>query len=334
MNNQEICRFINSKDIKKYLMETGYNFTTAEAAWLIYQCESATLSEKIEAWEVIIKTMPDQSIDSPHFEKPYESIHKVISDFINLKKRISEMFLTETPTSFYQYTSVDDNGEKNYEYSIFYSSYEKCFEQLQQELSQENEDVTGEIRRAEIDSPSKITAKYNHNLQIMDITITPDNIVSDWRLFDFFDFLWFHFPAPFKKGDILYNPRNYREGFCLGPVVMTGITPMKYEEDGRSHCDTSDMNVWGFFQDTDGTIYQETTWNYMDYEYFPDEMLIGKKRILKALSNLIKEEIDIELFIKAYHLIILEETRNELMPRAWFTDEGLKLAGLNPGSTS
>ena len=115
---------------------------------------------------------------------------------------------------------------------------------------------------------------------------------------------------------------------------MIGITPMKYEEDGRSHCDTSDMNVWGFFQDTDGTIYQETAWNYMDYEYFPDEMLIGKKRILKALSNLIKEEIDIELFIKAYHLIILEETRNELMPRAWFTDEGLKLAGLNTGSTS
>lgn len=66
----------------------------------------------------------------------------------------------------------------------------------------------------------------------------------------------------------------------------------------------------------------------MDFEYFPEEQLVGKKRILKALSNLIKDEIDIELFIHAYHLIMLEETRNDLMPHGWYTDEGMKLAGI------
>ena len=45
-------------------------------------------------------------------------------------------------------------------------------------------------------------------------------------------------------------------------------------------------------------------------------------------NNLIKGEIDIDLFIHAYHIIMLEETRNELMPRGWYTDEDLKLAGI------
>ena len=36
MNNQEICRFVNSKDIRKYLADINYSFTTAEApGWSI-----------------------------------------------------------------------------------------------------------------------------------------------------------------------------------------------------------------------------------------------------------------------------------------------------------
>lgn len=329
MNNQEICRFVNSKDIKQHLLATDYNFTTAEAAWLVYQCVDTTLSKKIEAWKDIIKTMPDGSIDSPHFDKPYESIHKVISDFIKLKQKASDLFYIERPTSFYQYTLVYNDGSKDYDDSMLYSSFENCFKQLQKDLSQEDEDVTGEIRWAEIGCCYTITTKYNHNCQIMDIIIPADYGVLDWNLLDFFNDLWFHFPTPFKKGDILYNPRSHRQGFCAGPIVMTGITPLKYDEDGRSHTDSSDMNVWGYFQDEEtGTVYQEITFNYMDYEYFPEEKLTGKKRILKALSNLLKDEISLELFIKAYHLIILEETRNDLMPRGWFTDEGMKLAGI------
>lgn len=330
MNDMEICRFVNSKDIKRHLLEIGYHFTTAEAAWLVYQCVNTTLSEKIDAWEDIIKTIPDESIDSPHFDKPYESVHKVISEFIKLKKNTSELFLTETPTSSYQYTLVYNDGSKDYDDSMLYSSYEKCFSHLRKDMSQEDVDITGEIRRVEIGYCYAITTKYNHNCQIMDIIIPADYSVLDWDLPEFFEDLWFHFPTPFKKGDILYNPRSHCQGFCAGPIVMTGITPLKYDEDGRSHTDSSDMNVWGYFQDEgNGTLYQEVTWNYMDYEYYPEEMLTGKTRILKALSNLIKEKIDLELFIKAYHFIILEEMRNDFKENYLnFTAEGLELAGL------
>lgn len=331
MNNQEICRFVNSKDIRKYLSDINYTFTTAEAAWLVYQCRDATLAEKYAAWEKIIAIMPDQSVDSFHFDKPYESIHKVISDFIAMKKKVTEMFFEEGSKAFYQYSLIYNDGSRDYDDSILYSSYEKCFKQFAHDLSEEedDDDISGCIRRSEIECFYHITAFYNSNGEIMDVDIPADYGIVDWNLLNFFRNLWFHFPAPFKKGDIIYDPLKYQRKACENLLVMKGNTPLKYEEDGRTHTDSSDMNVWGYFQDEEtGTIFHEVTWNYMDFEYFPEEQLTGKKRILKALSNLLKEEIDIELFTKAYHLIILEETRNDLIPRGWFTEEGMKLAGI------
>lgn len=210
MSNHEICRFVNSKDIRKHLEDINYTFTTAEAAWLVNQCRDATLKEKEDAWRKIIETMPDQSIDSVHFGKPYESIHKVISDYIKMKKRVYEMFLTETPTSFYQYTLVYEDGYKEYDQSLLYSSYEKCFSDMSQILSEAEKDITGEIRWSEIGCFYQITTRYNHDVQIMDVEIPGNGYgILDNDLLIFFDCLWFHFPAPFKKGDL------YHEGHLL-----------------------------------------------------------------------------------------------------------------------
>ena len=50
MTDLEICRFVNSKDIRKYLMDIHYVFSASEAAWLVNQCYRATLQEKMDAW--------------------------------------------------------------------------------------------------------------------------------------------------------------------------------------------------------------------------------------------------------------------------------------------
>ena len=134
MNNQEICRFVNSKDIKQHLLTIDYNFTTVEAAWLVYQCKAVTLSEKMDAWMDIIKTMPDSPIYLPKFGEHYESILKVVSDFVGLKRRAIELFLIETPSSFYQFTIVYGDGSIDYEDSMLYSSYENCFQKMKLEL--------------------------------------------------------------------------------------------------------------------------------------------------------------------------------------------------------
>ena len=67
-------------------------------------------------------------------------------------------------------------------------------------------------------------------------------------------------------------------------------------------------------------------YNYMNLEYFRGE-LSGKKRILKALSNHIKGEIDVGLFANAYHKILCEEYAKSQNP--WnITSEGLAAAGI------
>ena len=86
------------------------------------------------------------------------------------------------------------------------------------------------------------------------------------------------------------------------------------------------MNAWGYFQDPDGTIYYEVMHNYMDLEYYHGE-LTGKKRILKALGNFLKGEIDVELMCRAYHYLMCDEYTKDSIPQG-FTNEGLKLAGV------
>ena len=90
------------------------------------------------------------------------------------------------------------------------------------------------------------------------------------------------------------------------------------------------MKVWGFFLKYDGTLQYEDMYNYMNLEYFRGE-LSGKKRILKALSNHIKGEIDVGLFANAYHKILCEEYAKSQNP--WnITSEGLAAAGIGTES--
>ena len=69
----------------------------------------------------------------------------------------------------------------------------------------------------------------------------------------------------------------------------------RFKESG----DKTDMNVWGYFLNEDGSFFEEVTFNYMDCEYYTDE-LIGKKKILKPLSQYVKGELDLSELCREY----------------------------------
>lgn len=65
----------------------------------------------------------------------------------------------------------------------------------------------------------------------------------------------------------------------------------------------------------------------MNYEYYPQEYLVGKRRVLKAFGNFLKEHIDESLLARAYHQILTEEhTQKCTVPD--YTEAELCLAGL------
>ena len=328
----DALRFINSKDISNHLKEIGYQFNTLETSWLIYQCRTASLPEKIQAWWEVIDTMPDCSVERRLNCMAIESWHDFLKEYIALQERLVCEFQEQTAQAVYKFSlrCENDGGFGDWEY--LYSSYDKCLSAAKEEADDDLSVIEYKICKIWIDQKDKsMTAYYDRNLALTEISASYLADRENDLQSSSFDGLWFDFPTPFKIGDIIHDPASPEFSFCCGPFVVTSIN-VDPEKDKRifenvfKSGDNNDMNARGYFQNDDGSIYHEVMNNYMDCEYYRGE-LVGKRRTLKAMSNFVKHNIDVELFACAYRQIIMEEYAKDSMPK-WYTDEGLELAGL------
>lgn len=342
----DILSFVNSKDIRKHLQDIGYECSPLEAAWLIYQCKSATVEERHAAWNELIATMPDcpvrhgRSSRGDTYRLDYPSLHQLLRDFMRLEERVIRDFREDTvspggkPFVFrlkYYYREECEYNDRYYHSKTLYSSYQKAL------AAMEVYDDVGEIavEKFELDSDHRCQELFLTTARKI-LSIDPACVLTDEEL-DLscvFDWLWFEFPTPFKKGDIVYDRRRAVHGpLCSGPFVMSddgalGWLSEPHRERLLESGDTTDMCTGGYFMDEDGCLYSETSnSNYMDLEYFPVEQLTGAQRTLKALGNFLKGEIDVVLFARAYHQIRIANYAEGAMPRD-YTDEGMILAGL------
>ncbi len=330
--------FVNSKDIRAHLEKIGYTFSPTEMAWLIFQSRNHTLAEKHAAWRELAEEYPDVVFDAKYPEyvdAPPESLSDYLRLYIDTEEKLLLEFSKNNGSFVYCVEPLDEDfilgGNANEVFMRAFSDYETCIEALKewyQKALAQYEEVTDRakykiycrsINNAPVRLSSVIVRGDGEVLSLID----PEgwNETEDFSPYHRFDFMWFSFPVPFHKGDILWNPARGGSGFCRGPLVMYDITPEHYVRTGRIGCDDTDMNVWGYFQNEDGTIYREVTSNYMDFEYYPPEKLTDKRRILIALSNLVKEKIDVELFSAAYLHILAEEAAKATKPQT-FTELG------------
>ena len=81
----------------------------------------------------------------------------------------------------------------------------------------------------------------------------------------------------------------------------------------------------------DGSLQRDDTIGcYLDFEYCREE-LKGEMRILKALSLHAKGQIGIELLLKTYHIVLMEEeARREKKSLYDFSSTALKEVGIAP----
>ncbi len=333
MNNRTMCGFINSKDVRCYLEETGYAFSHAEAAWLAANCDHLTMEERHSAWREIMDTMPDCRLESVHWAyaegELYASLHGVLHKLMALDRKYLTEFYAAGEKAVYQYVIQYRRSaqSENYNDSPLFSRFDDCLDALKQDVAEYGSEAIwfSTVRKNYIDDPERnIEVSFNKDCAVTSVYKRLGLDEEEHELECVFNNLWFCFPAPFKKGDIVWHKNRIVEA---GPLVVDGIAPERYAETGHKGADSSDMNIWGYFQNDEGELYHEVIWNYMDFEYYPEELLTGKRRILKALSNYLKGEIDIELFAMAYHHILLEEQAKDTMGN-WYTKEGLCLAGL------
>ena len=102
--SRDFVEFINSKDVKKYVRETGYQLSSQEAAFVVWQSKDTPLEERFAAWEEIIETMPDSSFvgyGNFNFEKwkmepaPVYGLHDFLRQYIQRQKELLAAFTRE-----------------------------------------------------------------------------------------------------------------------------------------------------------------------------------------------------------------------------------------------
>ena len=328
----DVFKFVNSKDIREHLRNMDYSFSSIEAAWLIWQSKYTSLNEKHEAWRELIETMPDCEIEERLNAKARPSLHEFLKELMAFENRCIESLKKEEPYCVFSY-KCKLPGEKDWENSFkgmcpdFYECLESASEACKAftgsedisncliRISKNWFDGTDWCIEAELTPDGEIIEILNYG----GLTDEELDLISDE-----FDGMWFDFPNPFKKGDIIYNPKNGDESICL---IEHEIPWKKGVEVWKKNGDYSDMLVDGIFQYENGSVYHECEFSYMDYEYYR-EPFTDKKRVLKAISNYLKGKITLDILLNAYHIILMEEQINDVRP--WnITEKGLELAGIN-----
>ena len=347
----DIYRFVNSKDIRKHLQDIQYEFSSLEAAWLIYQCRDASVEEKHAAWNELIGTMPDCRIEERRRTRPQSSLHAFLKKYMELENRYIHEFMGEIQGTAdmsnmiyaYRYEEKYIGDYQPPFYNTVYSSFSNVLSSIKEDAL-ESKDIelgilTGyRIIKMNVNAPCYGWHMYLDSKQRI-MRISPDMDINNEDendiFYGVFDGLWFDFPVPFKRGDIVWDP-EHPDGLCGGPFVLDSCGLNGIEQDStreflKKDGDNTDMNACGYFLDNESVdpccgIYHEIMWNYMDLEYY-DRKLVQGERVLTALSSHLKGDIDSILFAKAYHSILSEEAAKFSEPRD-VTLRGLVLAGL------
>lgn len=333
-----IYDLLNSRSIAEHWKEINYQPDSLETAWLIYTNRKLGFDKKCELWERIAWEMPDMEIRERVNCRHYDSLHDFLYRFMAVSRRFLEWFNDNTDCV---YTLKD--ADNDWPFDTAFSSIDSLKEFIKTE---ECEDIGSfVIKKTEVDDypgyPARI--KINKNFDII--------CQEDWNYgafpcgYDEYDVLlafkgmWFDFPVPFKRGDVIYNPyykfgydtREFNGKTELLVVQDVGSDRMsekvkKWFFEGKKG-DTTDMSFGGYTQRRDGIVYRESFCNYMDFEFYHGEYK-GFQRIIKALSNYEKGLINDELLMHAYHQILSEERARSDIPY-FYTREGLELAGIN-----
>ena len=135
---------------------------------------------------------------------------------------------------------------------------------------------------------------------------------------NFFESMWFNFPTPFVKGDIVWIPTEKLEYECDGGLVLDDIVTWgDINKFILETGDNTDMSFAGYFMNSNGTVYHEVNHNYMNLEYYKEPYKINEKFLL-ALSEYIKDEVTVDFLLCAYRKSLLDVARKDIMLTNWY----------------
>ncbi len=327
----KITQFVNSKDIRGYWEEIGYEPSALESAWLVWQGKNQILKEKHTTYWNIIDSTKDCPIPAGFHDLPQPSLHEFLKRYTEIELQLISDFYKEEPNAVYSYRIYYEDsylGEWYEEPSLFDN-----FHEAYSEACVEAECAFLEIIKTYLGKDAKqIFVRFNPEKEI--VRVDENHYITDEKDYEIFQEvfrnMWFSFPTPFKKGDIVKTARGIytRPSYLNGTFVLTSVCNSSDREDYfKENGDGSDMTAYGYFVDFEGVAYHECIHNYMDLEYVRDP-LENEEKVLHPISKYLKGEIDIGLLLGAYRHIISTHEANLVSIALNYTKEGKELAGI------
>ncbi len=326
--------FINSKDVEKYLSDIGYEFSPIEQAWIVWHSDNKTITERLNAWEEISKQYPKYQYKS----NSLSSQLRWYCDFVRFYCRIFMVQLEEC-----YYTCKVHERDVDYWYDgrhhPVFKSYQECIDWLKKEYGDAYYENFSKIDKI-ILRKNKFNNKewyreitFNNKFEMLKIEVSGDyERPEDSNIDYFFENMWFRFPTPFKKGDLVSSRHHPFEGerFQSEPFVLEHLITWEDETrivDMLKSADYTDMTAYGYFQREDGSLYWECIHDYFDLEYYKEEPK-NERKILFALSNYFKNEISIDALLDAYKIHMLDKELVGTRRLLNLTKEGMRLIGV------
>lgn len=334
-----IYNFINSKDVRNYLRDIHYQFTTPETAFIVYWCKHATLDKKIEAWQEIIETMPDCSMEVVQID----SFHAFLKDYIALQRQDIQNFYAgngyiysyewhKTENGWYGWDWYYDDWSSDGWYGkfdLFFPDYISCMENCTKNLAKTDVDRIRIFKYPFGGNAGEECIFLNYKMEIMGIKVTHER-EYDIDLAGKFNRMHFDFPTPFKRGDILahytvHNISRRRRPFVLSYIDTWDSKEMMNRGFGEWECpwlygtwehfDTwriRDMKAKGIAIDEEKGILDTSYTSVIpiDLKYYR-EPLKGIERQLNVISLYEKGKIDALSLINCCSAIRLEEYSKE-----------------------
>ena len=333
-----VLDFINSSALREHLKSIGYQFSGFEAAWLVWNCRSATLDEKLAAWDEIMRACPDEEYPNPqqHYAGLPNFLHATLWDYSAYIKKTVD-FIKEKPVPgeyFYTVKYKKVSGGKMYLCAGFLGTYEAALQNALEMIAGYGKGASAVITKL---APEPKNEEW-------ELTVDRFGIIKDAHSrgvsFDegykdisiCFENMRFSFPTPFKKGDILYDPERVDlNSLWSRPFVLKESATEISQRLGKPLRDGTDVIADGLFLDSVDMLYCEDIRDYTSLEYFPEEKLTGRLRLLRALSGFVKGDIDEVLFANAYAFVLADERAKEIKKRikTRYTKKDLRLAGID-----
>lgn len=312
----DILQFINSNAIRNHLKKINYQFNTLEAAWLIYHSYNYSVYEKFNAYEQLMKEYPDCRVEERLHTPAQDSLFEYLKNYIKVYRNAIYEF--EAPDAVYSIDVKHFERETDYTVETMFTNLNAVIKQCKIEWDDEK---PGDIKNFVISKYIPKSEKSSGSIIPQQMILKGDGlkpIYIDFRNdieYDLLGDLWFDFPTPFKKGDIVWN-KHYK----FTPVVLLFNSYEDLSKEGykclREIGDETDMTYEYYCMIDSDSIFRDIDYNYMDLEYYPYE-LTGKDKALLPISRFLKGDIDIGLCCNAFHSLSLRDYTEKSMSKEY-----------------